>query len=203
MQTASGVQTFPAGNIDNPLGAEADSDPPNKALADYLNGDGARRDRLSPTGWRELVADENVAMFGWEDPSGQTVRSVIVEREPGPRWSARSAQYCDARYFRSGELFADLRLGAALPDVDGTSLRLKASLPVYACAVSKNPHIDVEETDSEIRVVVAVDEKIASDNDKTTCIKRFKPQLLEIDLAEPVGNRKVVDGSYLVPREIS
>ncbi|MGB0872684.1 MAG: hypothetical protein ACPGYP_06050 [Solirubrobacterales bacterium] len=200
MNTAVERLTFPATAINNPLGAENGSDPPNEALNSYLNGPRSAEDRVSPSGWRELRVSDEDALFGWEAPNGQTERVILVKREPNGSWLAQPSVGCQARYFFTGQFLADLTLNRSSVKDDGRKLELKAEVPW--CAVSDSPRVVVSETKDEVLVRATFSKDKPSDDGSANCIGIWPAKSVNVTLNSPIGERKLLDSSFLVPRAI-
>lgn len=200
MNTAVERLVFPAKAIDSPLGDEDGSEPPNEALNSYLNGARSAEERLSPSGWRELRASDKNVLFGWEAPSGQTERAVLVTQQPNGSWQAQPSTGCQARFFLPGQFFAELTLPAAEIKDEGRTLELIAEVPW--CSVSDRPEVFVDETEEAVFVRVAFRKSEPSDDDPVVCAGLWPAKNVAVKLQAPLGSRELKDASFLVPRAI-
>lgn len=197
-QYAARPAVFPVTAIDSPLGAEDLAKPANRALNEYLNSSRARADQTPTKRWRELWATDNAVVFGWEAPSGQTEKEVVVERGSDGVWSANRATGCAARFYQDDRLFADLSVVEATPDAQ--AVELSAIVRTYDCRVLGQPKVDLEEKSDAVLVNVAFirDRRNADD----FCDEPSSAKKVVLELEKPLGSRKLLDSGYLVPRAI-
>ncbi|WP_157520614.1 hypothetical protein [Herbidospora daliensis] len=127
-----------------------------------------------------------------QDHGESTHHYVLIERWlPGDAWGLRTSTRCDLKRSVPGLGPAEVALGSA----SGTRLNLLVTERDCASgqpAGDRVELVELEETDQEVRLVVAVQPQRGREGSVLTC-QGNPPTPFTVELSEPLGGRSVVN----------
>lgn len=193
--------TFPLSGLDAPADLLDSDDPLAEALRAEIPNMDPGNDELSEMGWRVLVRDEAEALLAAGDPP-----SVFVVMNPeGGRWRVSQSGFGEPcvprRAAPEGVEAVTWSLDPAHPEPGPDATELHVLVTGSACSGGEplgdrliGPQVEV--TDDEVAVAFAASPLPAG---AYTC-QGNPPDVVVVQLDEPVGDRTIVDGFDLPPR---
>ena len=198
-----GWKPFPASAFDGPVGAERGADPPDQALAAWLATQGASMG-APPTGWTRLYLDDDFVEYASAvDASGQR-DSLNFERH-GDVWKWSGSGGCGAATVvvpGTGETRWSLDPAFPAPGPADTTVHVIADRMACSSGEPLTPeevHAPVITFTADSVAVLYVSDSVSPGSH--TC-QGSMGTLLTLDLGQPLGRRKLLDGAVYPPAPV-
>jgi hypothetical protein len=188
-----GGPPFPAKALDRPPNAERGRSPLARVLRRAVHSDHPELPPIDNHGWRLLSRNSETAQFGEGKP--RSLDLVELHKGPGGNWKPHGLSWqCWPNVFRESFEAAQWLLSDNEPHPAPQSTSLK--LDVY-CAGADGLVTEVEYGAKAVRIGIFAP---AQDPDPETCPDH--PIQVDVELAEPLGDRALADTGYYPPMQI-
>jgi hypothetical protein len=206
LMISCGAEPFPVSALDHPVGAETGTDPSDQALAAWL-ADQSPSIGAPLTGWKRLYLDNESAQYtSAGDATGEGVSLTFEHHGNTWQWAGSGGGGCASggAVFVPGTAETNWSLDPTFPAPKPTDITVHILVDRLAC--NDGVPVTPDEVHAPAITFTAVSVAVLYVSDPVspgahTCPGPMGTPLL-LDLAQPVGQRALLDGSAYPPAPV-